>query len=288
MNYRLPFAVLLLFASLLILPSNKNGRASQVGRGNTGAPGDQTTPSGQPETCINCHNSSAIQATLSIQVLDVNQSPVTQYVPGASYTARVTVNTSSSSVQGYGFQMIALRNQGNADLDGFTDVNPNNYKLATIANGRTYAEHANLSSANTFDVRWTAPAAGTGNVTFYAAGNAVNDNGTSSGDGSGVAQFGLSEAGSVASDEPEWAAAPLQVWPNPMVATGQLRFALRQAGDYQVEAFRADGRLVWATALALPEGTSALDLPAGDWQPGLYWVALRSAAGGQTVKVLKL
>ncbi len=61
----------------------------------------------------------------------------------------------------------------------------NNYKIATIPNGRTYAEHDNVSTPNIFNVVWTAPAAGTGNVT-YAAGNAVDKNGLNSGDGSSV------------------------------------------------------------------------------------------------------
>ena len=35
---------------------------------------------------------------------------------------------------------------------------------------------------NTFEIKWTAPAAGSGPVRFYAAGNAANGNGLKSGD----------------------------------------------------------------------------------------------------------
>ena len=165
---RLLFSTLIFSLIVLLSMGNKNGRASSANRGNTGAPGDETSL-GQPKTCMNCHNQGPITASLAISVLDADNQPVTQYRPGQPYTAQVKITASGSGLMGYGFQMIALRDAGNTDLDGFTDSNPNNYKIASISNGRTYAEHDNISSSNTFNVNWTAPAAGTGSVTFYSS-----------------------------------------------------------------------------------------------------------------------
>lgn len=57
-----------------------------------------------------------------------------------------------------------------------------NTQLVTIA-GRPYLEHANGPSATgVFQALWTAPNAGSGNVTFYGIGLGVNQNGGTSGD----------------------------------------------------------------------------------------------------------
>jgi hypothetical protein len=181
MKIRLVYLLFLTTLGALVLPASKNGRASQDKTGNTGAPGDDANPNGTPRICTYCHFGAAAPQ-VSIRVLDAGGDTVTAYIPGQQYTARVAINTNITTLTGFGFQMIALRDNGNVDLDGFSDPGNNtvnNYKIATIPNGRTYAEHDNVSVNNSqFNVVWTAPAAGTGPVTFYAAGNAVNRNGS--------------------------------------------------------------------------------------------------------------
>ncbi len=274
-----------LFATLVLL-GNKNGRASQAQRGNTGAPGDETQ-GGQPKTCQACHNQGPIVASVAVIVLDSANNSVTQYIPGKKYTARVQITASGNGLNGYGFQMIGLRDSNNSDLDGFTDVNPNNYKIASIPGGRTYAEHNNISTSNLFDVTWTAPPTGTGSVTLYASGNGVNSNGTTTGDGAGFGSLKLTELSSGTAD----IAGPLfkmSVFPNPIQAESVLLLENLSAGDYRGAVFDASGRKVWETQQNLPEGTSTLPLPAETWPSGVYFIRLEMAGKALSVKVLKL
>ncbi|MDX1912459.1 MAG: choice-of-anchor V domain-containing protein [Saprospiraceae bacterium] len=280
--------LILLFGTftLLVMLGNKNGRASQAQRGNTGAPGDETQ-GGQLITCQNCHNQGPIVASTAISVIDSNGNAVSQYIPGYKYTARVTITASGPMLMGYGFQMIALRDNGNTDLDGFTDTNPNNYKIATIPGGRTYAEHDNISSSNTFNVIWTAPVSGTGSVTFYAAGNGVNGNGTSSGDGAGKASLQLSEVTSAAPELAEKQPA-LRISPNPVSTDALMTLENAPAGEYRLRAFNAAGEVVWENVQILSADTKTQVLPAQNWAPGVYFVQMESAGKATSVKVLKL
>ncbi len=288
MKIRLSVFFLVAFIGLLTLTGNKNGRASQSGAGNTGAPGDQTL-NGAPLTCTGCHDDGAFNSIVFVQVLDTGGVAITHYKPGKLYNAQVSINASGSGLAGYGFQMIALRDTGNIDLDGFSDINPNNYKIATISNGRTYAEHANISASNTFNVRWTAPTAGTGSVTFYAAGNAVNGNDNSDGDGASNTSLRLFEEITLSSGEKEISSAPLAgISPNPVRDVAQLELNIPLAGQYRLKAYNLSGRLIWSSEPALPAGISKHQIPTDSWEAGTYFLSVNGKKYSQIVKILKL
>lgn len=288
MKLRLVSTLFLSAFALLVLSGNKNGRASFSNAGNTGAPGDQANPNGTPRTCNYCHTGSAITSTTVVSVRDSAGNAVSQYVPGQVYTARVKINATGANLKGYGFQMIALRDQGNTDLDGFSDLNPNNYKIATTTpNQRTYAEHDQISDSSYFDVRWTAPVAGTGAVTFYAAGNGVNKNTFDTGDGASWASLHLTESVASATGEVVRAIAELQVTPNPLAKSGVLRVSLQQGGRYRLSAVDLQGRVVWEESRELPAGESSVDIFTRDWPAGVYVIGLSDGAARAGVKVLK-
>ncbi len=279
------FLFLGIFSTLMLL-GNKNGRASQSQRGNTGAPGDEMQ-GGQVMTCMNCHNTGPILASVAVSVLDSSSNQVTQYIPGYKYTARVTITASGPNLMGYGFQMIGLRDSNNSDLDGFTDVNPNNYKIATIPGGRTYAEHDNMSTSNTFNVRWTAPVTGTGSVTLYAAGNGVNGNGGTGGDGAGFSSIKLTESTS-ATEALAGSLPKLAVFPNPLQSRSVLNLENLEAAEYNISAYDISGKAVWSIQQNLPEGSTVLALPTAEWPSGIYFLRLEKGGKSASVKVLKL
>lgn len=289
MNTRLALSLFLMLLLWVVLPGNKNGRASQSGKGNTGAPGDQTL-NGMPYTCADCHDDGAFNPFVAIHVIDSSNTPVSQYIPGRQYIARVTVNPSTGTPAGYGFQMIALRDNGNIDLDGFTDINPNNYKLTTISNGRTYAEHPTMSASDTFNVRWTAPAAGTGSVTFYAAGNAVNGNNNSSGDGADYTSLQLFEAGTLSNSQPiQEGPLSLQVFPNPCDVETSMSALLPYSGNFLLKAYDLSGNLIWSeSAHNLASGAFTRRIQTEKWPAGTYYLQLSGNEILQTVKILKL
>lgn len=292
MKLRLTYTLFLALLAAVVFMGNKNGRASTPpGAGNTGAPGDEALPNGTAIVCNSCHtpgNPNPISSTTAISVLDSAGNAVTQYLPGKLYTARVTINTATGNPLRWGFQMIALKDAGNTDLDGFSDMNPNNYKIATVnSTGRSYAEHDNSSTTNVFNVRWTAPVAGTGNVTFYAAGNAVNNNGQNTGDGASFSNLKLTEGSTSSTQNPDAARIGLRVWPNPVETSANLTVVLPLAGDYRLSVHDLSGRMVWENTQALASGENRLDVPAAAWKPGIYFVSLSGGGISANVKVAK-
>lgn len=273
------------FCALTLL-SNKNGRASQAQRGNTGAPGDEIE-NGQPKTCQNCHNQGPILASMAITVLDTAGNAVTQYMPEQDYIARVTITATGGSIAGYGFQMIGLRDSNNTDLDGFSDVNPNNYKIASIPGGRTYAEHSNISTSNTFNVLWKAPVTGTGSVTFYSSGNGVNGNGGTSGDGAAKASLQLTEF-TTAQSEPNTKKPVISVYPNPVVSESTLCLSADMGSKQQVVAFDISGKKVWDSGEIKPHDEAEINLPMSNWAAGTYFIRVEGDKNASSVKVVKL
>jgi hypothetical protein len=169
-----------------VFSSSSGGRATAANSGNTGAPGETTT-------CVTCHNSgSSYNPSLLINLYNQGTTtPVTSYAPGQIYDMQVVVNNSMGSPSGYGFQMVALN--GSNSNAGSWSTPSSNTKIATLNNGRSYVEQNGVGSLNTFTMKWTAPSSGTGNVTFYSAGNAVNGNGAISGDNGALNNLTINE-----------------------------------------------------------------------------------------------
>lgn len=145
--------------------------------GHTGAPGEST--------CTACHVGTANSGGGSVRI---NLIDATTYGPGQLIHMRVT--DSDSTAQRWGFELTArLASDGTkpagalslaqgetlAQLDG----SPGSLQYVTHTTAGT---RAGTSGGATWDVYWTAPGASVGPVTFYAAGNAANNNGAPTGD----------------------------------------------------------------------------------------------------------
>ncbi len=170
------FILLIFIGIYLSMTSYSSGPATAQDQGYTGAPNESGA------VCGTCHNSGNFGTpSVSIVLTEVgNGMPITAYVPMTTYNVRVTV---SATAPGYGFQFVALDGGGNSAgtfLNAGTDV-----QFVMVSNGRTYVEQNNISSTGIFDFQWTAPASG--NVDFYAVGNAVNRAGDISGDNGSAA-----------------------------------------------------------------------------------------------------
>lgn len=191
MRYLLPsrnkslLSFFLLGALYVILSSRSAGVASQLNDDKTGAPGTGGA------TCGNCHSGGAY-GTVSVNIQLFTQgttTPVPAYTPGTTYDMRVTIQSSAGSPPAYGFQLTCLTTAGNTPVAGYSNLATNVKQKAVTTgtfNGRTYVEQNGVTANNQFNFRWTAPAAGTGSVTFYSSGNAVNNTGSTAGDNSGV------------------------------------------------------------------------------------------------------
>lgn len=135
-------------------------------------------------TCnnTNCHTGAAVNSGPG-SVSIVTDIPVTGYVNGQTYNIQVTVTSGGSNGVKYGFACAAVV-EGTTTLVGGFATSDN---TTLIKSGGNYIVHSTAPNGNgnpshTFSFEWTAPAGGTGSVTFFAAGNSANGNGNSSGD----------------------------------------------------------------------------------------------------------
>lgn len=272
------FTYVFALATAVLWLGNSGGRAASARAGNTGAPGDEHQ-GGQPITCQFCHFSAGIETSTQITVLDESGEAVSAYLPGSRYTVRVSVQALTGAPSGYGFQLIALSDSDNRDLKGFSDPSANT-KLSTVAStSRTYAEHRTVSTPNSFEVKWTAPQQGTGPVSFYAAGNGVNRNGDTSGDGGSHIKVTLAESMANGIGEPAWAAA-VRLYPSP-AADRLFVDELPQSGDWMFRVIDLGGRLHAEGRYPVQAGLDVAALPGG-----MYLVLFTDAtgSGGSFVK----
>ena len=137
--------------------------------GHTGAPGEQT--------CTNCHFGLTEGGQFSI-------APPANYIPGATYQIVVRHINPDTTRRRWGFQLTALA--GTTMAGSFTSIDGNTQTVGGV--GRDYIEHTQPGTFDgtlggaTWGFNWTAPATNVGPVTFYAAGNQANGDGTSTGD----------------------------------------------------------------------------------------------------------
>lgn len=145
----------------------------------TGSPGEFD--------CTSCHTGNSVNSgTGSITISSPNM-PNWQYVPGQVYQIDVTVAQTGAPLFGFGFE--ALRTSNNTNGGTFQITNAASTFLKTgFVNGsnRTNVVHkknGGLSNdLHTFSFNWTAPATNIGNIIFYSAGNAANNQGDTLGD----------------------------------------------------------------------------------------------------------
>lgn len=265
----------LFFGGLIMLStltSSSGGRASAANEGNTGAPGDNN------QTCISCHNGGPIQASIEINITDSSGNTITDYIPETIYDVEVLVTPTAGTPLGYGFQLVCLADANNTGLPGWQ--NPESNVKITSAKGRSYAEHNDVTTNNSFKLKWKAPAAGTGSITFYSSGNAVNKNSATSGDGAAKTSLSLGEdVGPPASVEYLNFALP-KVYPT---QTSSNFFVNNFDGNLQI--FNLSGKLI--QNILVNQANQVIDF--SNEKTGLYILKFTSAEGNSfSQKVVKI
>ena len=170
------------FAIFLVTDSIVNPTAVAFSSGPP--PGYTRAPGEEPEACAECHLSPGDAGSGQISI---TAPPI--YVPGQTYQITVTHTNPDPTRLRWGFQLTAL-DPSDEKAGELLNINP---VLTQIIQGgpggnRQYIEHAaggtfiNQTGGASWTFNWTAPPADVGVVTFYAAGNHANNNGSSSGD----------------------------------------------------------------------------------------------------------
>jgi hypothetical protein len=162
-----PFLIVIAIPVILLLMSNSNGSPG----GKTGSIGDNGN------TCTQCHSGSAI----SIPYWITTNVPPEGYTPGQTYT--ITATGTHTGVVKFGFELTAENSQG-AKVGTLLLTEPARTKFTNANKAVTHTSAGNVpsGSTNTWTMNWVAPSNVQGNVGIYAAFNAANGNGNTSGD----------------------------------------------------------------------------------------------------------
>lgn len=245
---------------------NPNGAPS----GAAGAPNDGGMPAG---TCAKsgCHNGTPIAQDGMI----TSDIPVTGYVPGQTYTITATI-TAQNKVR-FGFQ---ISPQSSTGTKLGTIVVTNTTQTQTVGAGK-YITHKQAGTSGTgtrtWTFNWTAPAAGTGNVTFYGSLMAANNNGGDSGDQVYNSTLTVTESTGNGTEDIGAKKFIASIYPNP--TNGNFTVAVYNAKTPIVtKVFTADGRLVYSNVYQnTGNGTQILPIAtAGLLTVGLYFVSIET------------
>lgn len=243
------------------------------------------SPLGGGIFCSFCHTGGSFSPSLAVQVLD-NGTPVTAYEPGKTYSLRVAITAGAGSPSRYGFMAVALTGATNQGAGAF-GTPPAGMRKTTISN-RVYVEHNTPSMANTFEVEWTAPAAGTGDVRFYSSGNAANNNNESTGDNAVRLTMPLTLTEMATSNlSTTQLFRQMSAWPNPVSDELNIRIVTAKSGLFKMEVLDAQGRWLRSEEVQLAAGENNLRRNWNDATSGVYFVQFSDGEGVATLRVLK-
>jgi hypothetical protein len=241
----------------------------------SGAPGGNTNSPGDGANCTQCHTNAPLNNINIFTFVFSSNIPSGGYVPGQTYTISMGIsNTSSSKI---GFEATAERTSTSAKEGTMviTDAARTKTTNAGAAVTHTAAGATVVSAgANAWQFDWTAPSAGTGQVTFYGIYNVTNSNLAPSGDELYTQSFKVEEDISTGIDE--IANNSFSIFPNPAVN----EINVKTNGTIQnLELFNTSGQII------LSSTSSKIDL--SNTPSGVYFV--KALIDGETSiqKVIK-
>jgi hypothetical protein len=221
--------------------------------GRTGSPGDNAN------NCTACHSGTAQNASDWIS----SDVPENGYVGGETYIITATGN--HAGVGKFGFELTAEDASGNK-TGTFALVNATETQLANNSQSVTHTQQGNTPDGDnkTWELQWTAPDEVPGDITFYAAFNAANGNGSTSGDVIYLSEvtYGPDVTG-IANIKQDFS-----FYPNP--STGIVNIENQGITNTSVRVFNQTGQVV--KVLDITESLAQLDLTSQ--ARGVYFVQI--------------
>ena len=208
--------------------------------------------------------------------------PVSGYTPGQTYTITATA-TSPTRIR-FGFEITPQTTTG---VTAGTSIitNTQQTKLAASPNTR-WVTHtltgtlASVAGSKTWNFDWTAPAAGTGTVTFYGAFNCSNNSGTSLGDSIFTSQMVVQENTSTGIVSAENESSSLLLYPNPASTYVNIAFSAQGTEEFTLNIYDSMGKRIWMAPVTQPDGKHNMTLNlenAGIHKKGIYFIEVTGA-----------
>ena len=181
------FFVIVVVALIAIFGLSKTSQDDLKVSASAAGPSPSHTNAAGEANCTACHADFAVNSgTGNVSITGVP----TNYLPNQSHAITVTMSQADAVI--YGFQLTAIDSFG-AAAGTFTlpaQTPPQTQILLGIvdSNVRSYVEHTldgiipTQFGSKTWTFNWTAPAQRKGKISFHAAGNGANSDGSTSGD----------------------------------------------------------------------------------------------------------
>lgn len=276
---RLAVPVLCTGAVFMFLAASVWSTGAPAGR--TGAPGDQTC------NASGCHDSFDLDSGPGSVAIVASS----EYEPGVPLD--ITVRVQQVSQERFGFQITARDDNGQFagewSFPASVRFAPNQTGGGENEQYLTHNPAVFVDDESTWSFQWVPPANGAGTVTFYAAGNAANGNGSNQGDHIYTTSLAVSQATDTAVERAEIpdALEVTSVFPNPAVSHTTIRYELMRTATARLKVFDASGQLVRTVDGGnRPAGSHHLELSVEGLSGGVYLFRLETTAGAESGKLL--
>ncbi len=235
-----------------------------------------------------CHGASST-ATIPSLVLVGKMSGDTvkdgKYTPGVTYI--VTVIGNNAAAQGFGFILRSSQNSGAAQAGSFANPTPSASTKTQSAGAFTVFEHKSIvpvtSGGFSASVEWTAPAASSGNVVMNLAVNAVNSNGTTSGDQWNTTTVILSE-GPPSSVEAIAGGLQFNAYPNPANNILNIDIQNSASNEYQYTIYTTAGTVAAQGHL----GNNVNSIDVSTLASGMHFISITNGIEQKVITFNKL
>ena len=263
--------------AIVITSSIGNEGVHSVYANVAGSPGNKTGSPSDNFSCVLCHTGSAVNSgtgTPSITAPGL----VSGYIPGQTYT--ISASIVQTGINKFGFEVTAERDANNAKIGTFILTNAANtrFPLGSILTAVTHTNAGSLgTNSKTWSFDWTAPVAGTGDVTFYGSFNSTNGTGQTNGDK--IYTTSLSVAENTGAGIGDYnTALNAKVFPNPVVSNFEI---VSDENIDAVEVYNLRGQKM--IAVNQPNGKVNIETLPG----GIYFVKINAEGKVSTQKLIK-
>ncbi len=232
------FPLVLIGLGIFALNQNGNSNSAGANPGNTGAPGESTCASS------GCHDDNSLNGgpgNLTIKPT-FDGDNITTYDTNTTITLKLALK--DQQMNAAGFEMIALRVDNNNSVGNFK---PQSDQQKTGFNNN-YLTHTKAftsfdGNTKTWTIKWESPDKIVGDIRFYAAGNAANNNNTSSGDYIYSTDTTLTY-GELSSDKRVSLGQQTKVYPNPAKAFINIHLPANAEKNFQASLHTLKGKKV--------------------------------------------
>lgn len=213
------------------------------------------------------------------------------YTPGTQYNIAFLINQIATTNPFYGFQIVAL-DATNAKAGTMTVANMATTQINTSGGTgtRQYMGHKTANTNHNWSFKWTAPASGTGPVTFYFTYNVCNATTANPTSAQGViykAAIPIQQCTSGVEDISSWVT-DLNLFPNPVSNEFGLSFNLLETSTVSSQLYSLDGREVnQLLNEKVDEGNFVRSFSMSDLPAGIYLMKLNVGGATITKKIVK-